>query len=88
MLKAYDCFDVELLTASSPQRLSADICHKGSLGGKDANVFPCGIFFFLPNEVLSYFFPSAIFASELPAIILLLLATAVVYSFNQQLSNQ
>lgn len=47
-----------------------------------------GFFFLLPNEVLSYFFPSAIFASELPAIILLLLATAVVYTFNQQLSNQ
>lgn len=50
--------------------------------------FLAGFYFLLPNEVLSYFFPSAIFASELPAIILLLLATAVVYTLNRRLSNQ
>lgn len=88
VLKAYDCFDVELLTASSPQRLSADICHKGSLGGERCKCISLRDFFFLPNEVLSYFFPSAIFASELPAIILLLLATAVAYTLNRQSSNQ
>lgn len=52
-------FDAELLTASFPLRLSADVCSEGGCREKMQIYRLVGLRFFLANEVVSLYSPTS-----------------------------